>query len=116
MVQISIGITKDTVTPLLEDIINQLRSAGTVHLRLGATAPYSVFVEFGTRKMAAQPFLRPAANAYFSQVVEALANGAANEDIRAGWEEAGANMQMMALSICPTRTGYLRSTIFHSVW
>jgi HK97 gp10 family phage protein len=28
-----------------------------------ATAGYAIFVEFGTRKMAAQPFLRPAAEA-----------------------------------------------------
>lgn len=33
---------------------------GTVTGRVGATARHARFVELGTRKMAAQPFLRPA--------------------------------------------------------
>jgi HK97 gp10 family phage protein len=29
--------------------------------KVGATAHYAIYIEFGTRKMSAQPFLRPAA-------------------------------------------------------
>jgi HK97 gp10 family phage protein len=38
------------------------RDAGTVHVIAGA--PYAGYVEFGTRYMAARPFMRPAANKY----------------------------------------------------
>jgi HK97 gp10 family phage protein len=31
--------------------------------RVAATAPYAAFVEYGTSKMAAEPFMRPAADA-----------------------------------------------------
>jgi HK97 gp10 family phage protein len=39
----------------------RLPNGGTrLNWRIGATAAYAIFVEKGTRKMAAQPFLRPA--------------------------------------------------------
>jgi len=47
---------------------------GSLHWRktdwgwiVGTTVDYASFVEFGTRKMAAQPYLRPAAHKAFNQ-------------------------------------------------
>jgi HK97 gp10 family phage protein len=44
-------------------------------LEAGATADYAPFQEFGTRTMAANPFLRPAFDAYQQQIYEALLHG-----------------------------------------
>jgi len=38
----------------------------------GASAPYALFVEMGTWKMAAQPFIRPTVEAYTSAILEAV--------------------------------------------
>ena len=40
------------------------RQASRTSWRIGATAPYAVYVELGTRYMAAQPYLRPAIRRY----------------------------------------------------
>jgi HK97 gp10 family phage protein len=44
-------------------------------LEAGATADYAPFQEFGTRRMAAHPFLRPAFDAYQQRIYEALLHG-----------------------------------------
>ena len=41
----------------------------------GAAAPYSLFIEFGTYRMAAQPFIRPAIDAYTTQLLTAILQG-----------------------------------------
>lgn len=41
-------------------------------LEIGATADYAMFVELGTRRMAAEPFIRPAFDAHQSQLLQAL--------------------------------------------
>lgn len=38
----------------------QARKIGDGHYRVGVREPYAIFLEFGTRKMAARPFVRPA--------------------------------------------------------
>jgi HK97 gp10 family phage protein len=38
----------------------------------GSEAPYAPFVEYGTRKMAAQPFMRPAAEARRNEIVKLI--------------------------------------------
>lgn len=50
-------------------------SAKDLTLELGATADYSSFVEFGTRRMAAQPYIRPAFDAGQKQFLQALLQG-----------------------------------------
>ena len=40
----------------------QARPVGSLHAEVHAQASYSVFVEYGTYKMGAQPFMTPAAN------------------------------------------------------
>jgi HK97 gp10 family phage protein len=44
-------------------------------LEAGATADYAPFQEFGTRRMAAHPFLRPAFDAYQQRIYDALLHG-----------------------------------------
>jgi HK97 gp10 family phage protein len=41
-------------------------------LTFGATAPYASYVEFGTRRMAAEPYLRPALDASQQRIVDAI--------------------------------------------
>ena len=42
---------------------------------VGANAPYAVFVEFGTSKMRAQPFIRPSVARYEKDLMKAIADG-----------------------------------------
>jgi HK97 gp10 family phage protein len=44
-------------------------------LEAGATADYAVYQEFGTSRMAAHPFLRPAFDAYQQRIYDALLHG-----------------------------------------
>lgn len=48
------------------------RKAGTATYEVGANAPYTLYVELGTRKMRAQPFLIPAWVAARYRLVQAL--------------------------------------------
>lgn len=48
---------------------------GPLHVRVASNAPYSAYLEFGTSKMAARPFMGPAARAKKKEVV-ALVRGA----------------------------------------
>ena len=48
----------------------QRGTAATVHLLVGESGYYGSFIEFGTAKMAARPFLRPAFDETAPQVVE----------------------------------------------
>jgi len=48
-----------------------------MHADIGPTADYGAHVEFGTRRMAPQPYMMPAADAvtpYFIKAVEAVVN------------------------------------------
>jgi HK97 gp10 family phage protein len=57
---------------------SDLRSVGTsgsMHAEIGPTAEYGAFVEFGTSRMAPQPYMGPAADQHFplfAQAVEQL--------------------------------------------
>ena len=44
----------------------------TLSYEFGAEADYALFVEMGTRFMAAQPFIRPAVEAYTSVILQAV--------------------------------------------
>lgn len=46
--------------------------AETSRLRITAASPHALFIEYGTRRMAARPFLRPAVAAVTPQVEEKL--------------------------------------------
>lgn len=43
---------------------------GPLHVRVASNAPYSAHLEFGTSKMAARPFMGPAARATRKEVVK----------------------------------------------
>jgi hypothetical protein len=111
---IEITISSDTATPLLERIKQALGLGAQNRLRIGATAHYAAYVEFGTRRMAAEPYIRPAVDAGIVQVAEALRDSIIMDDSES-LDEAGQNIEDMAKSICPVRTGFLRSTIYHEV-
>lgn len=115
MSSITVVIESDTASPMLNSILQSLGIAKAARLTLGATAPYAGYVEFGTRRMAAEPYIRPSVDAYTQQVVEAFANGLMTGEILQNLEMVGAEMEAMARSIVPVDTGFLRSTIYHLV-
>ncbi|MCU1617790.1 MAG: hypothetical protein JWO98_5330 [Frankiales bacterium] len=46
---------------LEENIVDEVgRDGGVITLRVGTDVPYGIYVELGTSRMAAQPWLRPA--------------------------------------------------------
>ena len=47
----------------------------TLEFEFGATAEYAIFVEMGTYRMAAQPFIRPAVETYTSAILDAVVEG-----------------------------------------
>lgn len=64
-------------TGLLKSKIRARHYSSTSNVE--AAAKYSGFVEFGTRKMGAQPFLRPAVVQYEKQILEAVAEALIGE-------------------------------------
>lgn len=62
-------------TGFLQSTIYHNVDEGSLTLELGATADYSSYVEFGTRRMAAQPYIRPAFDAHQDQLLQALVLG-----------------------------------------
>lgn len=53
---------------------SEAASVGSSELRLTAGTDHAGFVEFGTRKMAAQPFMRPTVEGAAGQVGSAIAD------------------------------------------
>lgn len=54
---------------------------GPLHVRIASNAPYSAFLEYGTSRMAARPFMGPAARASRKEIVK-FVGGAVNIAIR----------------------------------
>jgi HK97 gp10 family phage protein len=52
--------------------------------QIGAEASYAIFVEFGTRHMQAQPFLRPAVEEYMPRLEEMLVEALDQAVVEAG--------------------------------
>ena len=115
MVSIQIRLQKDTATSMLERIAQALRLVPNNRLTLGAMANYAGFVEYGTRFMAAEPYLRPSIDAGMQSLVSAMAAGILDGQIQEVLESVGSEMEAMARTIVPVRTGYLQSTIYHQV-
>jgi HK97 gp10 family phage protein len=57
-------------TGRLRDSITYTVADGT--LTIMATAPYAKYVEFGTRRMQAEPYIRPAIDAYLYGITDPL--------------------------------------------
>lgn len=83
----------DVVGQMMEDLAKQLVPVRTGFLQstimhevdpanltmiFGAGAPYASFVEFGTMRMAARPYLRPAMDANQQKLLDAILVGALN--------------------------------------
>jgi HK97 gp10 family phage protein len=62
-------------TGFLQSTIYHNVDPASLTLELGATADYAAYVELGTRRMAAQPYIRPAFDAGQEALVQALALG-----------------------------------------
>jgi len=91
-------------------------AAGRTTIRVGATAPYAGYVERGTRRMRARPFLAPAlATAERSlkgRLVAALPKGA--QAAAAAMLGVGSEVKVTAQRLAPVRTGNLRSSIYYT--
>ena len=57
----------------LRGSISTTTSIGGLSAEIGPTASYGAYVEFGTRRMRPQPFMRPAADHHFPEFTEAVA-------------------------------------------
>ena len=62
-------------TGYLQSTIYHKVDAGDLSMELGATADYALWVEIGTRRMAAQPYIRPAFDAGQEKLLQALIRG-----------------------------------------
>ena len=56
----------------LRGSISTTISIGGMSAEIGPTASYGAYVEFGTRRMSPQPFMRPAADQHFPEFEEAV--------------------------------------------
>ena len=56
----------------LRGSISTTISMGGMSAEIGPTASYGAYVEFGTRRMSPQPFMRPAADQHFPEFEEAI--------------------------------------------
>jgi HK97 gp10 family phage protein len=65
-------------TGFLQSTIYHRVDESTLAMDFGATADYASFNEFGTRRMAAQPFIRPAFDANQQRLLDALLLGVMN--------------------------------------
>ena len=59
-------------TATLQRSIHTVVSAGGLTATVGPSVAYSAFVEFGTRHMAARPYMRPAAEAVYPRFTDAM--------------------------------------------
>jgi len=81
---------------------------GPVTYVVGTPVEYSVYVEFGTSRMAAQPYLRPAVEQASRNVAAIFA---AADSLAAGIAELALEIERVAKQLCPVDTGTLRASI-----
>jgi HK97 gp10 family phage protein len=62
-------------TGFLRSTIYHLVDSGALTLELGATADYALYVEMGTRRAHAQPFIRPSFEANQQRLLDAIVKG-----------------------------------------
>jgi len=65
-------------TGFLQSTIYHQVDESTLAMDFGATADYAGYIEFGTRRMAAQPFIRPAFDANQQRLLDAILVGCMN--------------------------------------
>src|SRR6056297_2725384 len=86
---------------------NMIMEAGPVYL--GSAVEYSVFVEFGTSKMAAQPYLFPAADAALQEIHQIW--DSVGYDINKLIRVLALRLEAYAKMRCPVDNGNLRASI-----
>lgn len=88
--------------------------AGRTSVVVGASARYAKYVEYGTRRMRARPYLRPALEAVErslrGRLVAALPQGA--QPVAAALTGLGREAVVQAQRVVPVRTGNLRRSIY----
>lgn len=90
----------------LEGLKDQVSTSGT--WVVGTNVEYSVYVELGTSRMQAQPYLRPAVREVMGDA-DAIADRAASTD--ALIRELATRIERRAKELCPVDTGNLRASI-----
>lgn len=86
----------------------RMKYSGRVEWVVGTNVEYSVYVEFGTYKMAAQPYLRPAVErvsrnlATYFKTARSLSDAIRNIAL---------DIERTAKQLCPVDTGNLRASI-----
>ncbi|HXI16799.1 MAG TPA: hypothetical protein VNM48_10525, partial [Chloroflexota bacterium] len=93
------------------------QGVGATAIRIGASAPYASYVERGTRRMKARPFLAPAAalaeRSLKRLLVRALPRG--EKASVAALTRVAEDMKSTAQGLAPVRTGNLRSSLYYRV-
>jgi hypothetical protein len=108
-------ITKDTATPLLQRMQENVMVATRTKLNVGARAPYAKYPEYGTRRMAPRPYLRPAIDANRQELAKAFRDAVLFGDVVSSLNIVGSSIKSLATVLAPVRTGFLRSTIYYEV-
>ena len=83
--------------------------AGNAEYVVGTNVEYAVYVEFGTSKMQAQPYLRPAAERVMQQEADAIAADAENTEEVV--KRIALAIERHAKEEVPVDTGNLRGSI-----
>jgi hypothetical protein len=83
--------------------------AGEAEYVVGTNVEYAVYVEFGTSKMEAQPYLRPAAERVMEQEADAIAADA--ESTEEVVRDIALAIERHAKEEVPVDTGNLRASI-----
>lgn len=81
---------------------------GTKEYRVGTNVEYAVYVEFGTSRMEAQPYLRPAVEQAVTEM-DTIADSADSPDELV--EQLALRIEELAKKRAPVDTGTLRNSI-----
>lgn len=81
---------------------------GTARYSVGTNVEYAPYVEFGTYKMAAQPYMRPAAREVRGNLSSHLSGA---DSVDAMVKSIAQQVERRAKQKCPVDTGTLRASI-----
>jgi hypothetical protein len=90
----------------IEDTAAEWEDGGGYKVTVGAN--YGVYVEYGTRYMAGQPYLRPAVDKTKAQLGAIAVNADGLDEFL---QKAALTVERSAKASAPVDTGYLRSSI-----
>jgi hypothetical protein len=105
---IDIAMSTVGVASALDMLEDLSPDGGSVTYTVGTNVEYASYVEYGTYRMAAQPYLRPAAREVQGNISQHL-DGASSID--AAIKSAALEVEAAAKRRCPVDTGTLRASI-----